>query len=55
MRKKRIEAIYKEDEGKVLRKSHMNPEVVQIYEEFLKEPLGEISHSLLHTHYHQRN
>ncbi|MDA3816548.1 MAG: NADH-dependent [FeFe] hydrogenase, group A6 [Prolixibacteraceae bacterium] len=55
VRRKRIEAIYKEDEGKTVRKSHMNPEIVQIYEEFLKKPLGELSHSLLHTHYHERN
>ncbi|MBN1767928.1 MAG: iron hydrogenase small subunit [Prolixibacteraceae bacterium] len=55
VRQKRIEAIYKEDEGKTIRKSHMNPEIVQIYEEFLKKPLGSISHSLLHTHYHERN
>ncbi len=54
IRRKRIAAIYKEDEGKLLRKSHMNPEVLQIYEEFLKKPLGELSHHLLHTHYHER-
>lgn len=51
IRKKRIEAIYKEDEGKKLRKSHENPEVTQIYKEFLKEPLGHKSHDLLHTKY----
>ena len=54
IRKKRIAAIYQEDEGKQLRKSHMNPEVLQIYEEFLKKPAGELSHKLLHTHYHER-
>ena len=51
IRLKRIEAIYAEDEGKPLRKSHTNPMITQIYEEFLKEPLGEKSHHLLHTHY----
>ena len=51
IRKARIAAIYKEDEGKVMRKSHENPQVKQIYEEFLKKPLGEKSHHLLHTHY----
>jgi iron only hydrogenase large subunit-like protein len=50
----RIQAIYKEDEGKKLRKSHENPEVKQIYEEFLKKPLGEKSHHLLHTKYKAR-
>jgi len=54
IRKKRIEAIYKEDEGKKLRKSHENPEVVQIYEEFLGKPLGQLSHKLLHTKYTPR-
>lgn len=53
-RKKRMEAIYKEDEGKELRKSHENPFIKKIYEEFLKEPLGHKSHELLHTHYMAR-
>ncbi len=55
IRQKRIEAIYREDEGKPIRKSHENPEIIQLYEEFLKEPLGELSHKLLHTHYTKRN
>ena len=54
VRRARIQAIYKEDEGKTLRKSHENPEIRQIYEEFLGKPLGEKSHHLLHTHYHER-
>ncbi|MEW6355912.1 MAG: NADH-dependent [FeFe] hydrogenase, group A6 [Planctomycetota bacterium] len=54
VRKARIAAIYKEDEGKKLRKSHENPEVKQIYAEFLEKPLGERSHHLLHTKYIQR-
>ena len=55
IRQKRAEAIYKEDEGKPIRKSHENPEVKQIYEEFLTTPLGHESHKLLHTHYTPRN
>ncbi len=55
IRGKRIQAIYKEDEGKQLRKSHENPEVLQIYEEFLKQPLSHLSHELLHTKYFDRN
>lgn len=51
VRMARIKAIYKEDEGKSLRKSHDNPEIKQIYEEFLVKPLGEKSHHLLHTEY----
>ncbi len=54
VRKARISAIYKEDEGKKLRKSHENPEIKQIYDEFLVKPLGEKSHHLLHTHYEAR-
>ena len=55
IRKKRISAIYAEDEGKQLRKSHENPEVAQIYEEFLTNPISELSHKLLHTKYYERN
>jgi NADP-reducing hydrogenase subunit HndD len=54
IRKKRLEAIYQEDEGKKLRKSHENPFIKKLYEEFLKEPLGHKSHELLHTHYTKR-
>ncbi len=54
IRMQRIAAIYKEDEGKQLRKSHDNPEIKQIYEEFLEEPLSHKSHKLLHTRYFAR-
>ena len=50
----RINAIYKEDAGKKLRKSHNNPQVKALYDEFLKKPLGEKSHHLLHTRYKER-
>ncbi|HEX2975257.1 MAG TPA: iron hydrogenase small subunit [Bacteroidales bacterium] len=51
IRKKRMNAIYSEDEHMVLRKSHQNPEVVAIYKEFLDSPNSHKSHELLHTHY----
>ncbi|HZK86689.1 MAG TPA: NADH-dependent [FeFe] hydrogenase, group A6 [Syntrophomonas sp.] len=51
-RKERIDAIYAEDAGLPIRKSHENPEVKLLYEDFLHEPLGHKSHELLHTHYH---
>lgn len=54
IRQKRIQAIYKEDEGKQLRKSHANPEVLQIYEEFLEKPYSHLAHELLHTKYYPR-
>ena len=34
-----------------MRKSHENPAVKKLYEEFLGEPLSHKSHELLHTHY----
>jgi len=51
VRMARIRALYKEDEGKTVRKSHDNPEIKQLYEQFLEKPLGKLSHELLHTHY----
>jgi NADH-quinone oxidoreductase subunit G/NADP-reducing hydrogenase subunit HndD len=54
IRQKRLEAIYQEDEGKKLRKSHENPFVQALYTEFLEQPLGHKSHELLHTHYTAR-
>ena len=51
---KRIESIYKIDEDLPLRKSHKNPDVLKLYEDYLGEPLGHKSHELLHTHYHSR-
>jgi iron-only hydrogenase group A len=55
VRQARIAAIYREDEGKPLRKSHENPAVKRLYDEFLGAPLGEKSHHLLHTHYSPRS
>jgi len=49
--KARAAAIYREDEGKPIRKSHENPEVALLYKEFLGEPMSEKAHHLLHTHY----
>ena len=54
VRKKRIAAIYEADRDLPIRKSHENPAIKKLYEEFLGEPLGEKSHHLLHTHYNDR-
>ncbi len=54
IRKKRAEAIYAEDANLPIRKSHDNPEVQKLYKDFLIEPLGELSHHLLHTTYTKR-
>ncbi|SHI36850.1 NAD(P)-dependent iron-only hydrogenase catalytic subunit [Dethiosulfatibacter aminovorans DSM 17477] len=47
----RANALYEEDVIMVNRKSHKNPEVIKLYETFLKEPNSHLSHKLLHTHY----
>ncbi|MDI9501569.1 MAG: NADH-dependent [FeFe] hydrogenase, group A6 [Bacillota bacterium] len=49
--KKRQAAIYAEDRSKTLRKSHDNPMIKKIYDEYLGEPYGELPHLLLHTDY----
>ncbi len=54
VRVKRMEAIYREDAGKAMRKSHQNPEVQELYREFLEAPLSRQSHHLLHTRYQAR-
>lgn len=51
---KRAAALYREDAGKPIRKSHENPAIKELYETFLGEPCGELSHELLHTHYFDR-
>ncbi len=53
--KKRAGAIYREDAGKPIRKSHENPFITELYREFLGKPLGEKSHHLLHTHYFDKS
>ena len=52
--KRRAEALYAEDAAKPLRKSHENPDIQALYEEFLGEPCGPLSHELLHTRYYDR-
>ena len=52
--KKRAEAMYSIDEKSVIRKSHKNPVLKQVYKEFLGEPNGELAHKLLHTHYSKK-
>lgn len=55
IRGKRAEAIYKEEAGLPVRKSHENPHVSYIYEKFLTDgPCGHLSHKLLHTTYTKR-
>lgn len=54
VRTARIKSLYKVDQAMVLRKSHENPGIQILYKEFLNQPLGELSHHLLHTQYCNR-
>lgn len=49
--KARSQAIYQEDKDKPIRKSHENPYIIKLYEEYLGKPMSEKSHHLLHTCY----
>ncbi|WP_238652551.1 NADH-dependent [FeFe] hydrogenase, group A6 [Paenibacillus piscarius] len=51
IRAERAKAIYSEDEAQTVRKSHKNPYIKALYEEFLGEPNSHLAHELLHTHY----
>ena len=53
--KARHQAIYREDAEKPIRKSHENPYIVKLYEEFLGSPMSEKAHHLLHTHYFDKS
>jgi len=48
---KRAAALYREDAGKPIRKSHENPMITELYQKFLGKPCSHLSHKLLHTHY----
>ena len=50
----RAQALYKEDEGKAIRKSHQNPSIQKIYEEYFEKPGSHKAHELLHTTYTAR-
>ena len=53
--KKRAEALYKQDMDLELRKSHNNPEIIMLYDEFLEKYGSHKAHELLHTSYTKRN
>lgn len=53
--KARRDAVYREDAGKKLRKSHENPDIQKVYKEFLGAPLSEKAEELLHTHFFDRS
>ena len=47
----RAGAIYSLDEKNIIRKSHQNPVMKQLYDEFFEKPGSHVSHKYLHTHY----
>ncbi|QNU67894.1 iron hydrogenase small subunit [Ruminiclostridium herbifermentans] len=54
LRAERAKAIYEEDASLPIRKSHENPIVKKMYEEYFEKPGSHKAHELLHTHYTAR-
>ena len=54
VRKARAESIYTIDEKSKIRKSHENPAIKKLYEEYLGKPGSHKAHELLHTEYKKR-
>jgi NADP-reducing hydrogenase subunit HndD len=50
----RARSIYKEDSNKMIRKSHENPMIIQLYKEYFERPGSHKAHEALHTHYEKR-
>ncbi|RCX20150.1 NAD(P)-dependent iron-only hydrogenase catalytic subunit [Anaerobacterium chartisolvens] len=55
LRKERAKAIYEEDREMPIRKSHENPKIKMLYDEYFEKPGSHKSHELLHTHYKKRD
>ncbi len=51
---KRAAALYSEDERQVVRQSHNNAQIQELYKKFLGEPNSHLAHELLHTTYAPR-
>jgi len=54
IRKERAKAIYEEDESRQFRKSHKNPDIAKLYDDFLEKPNSHKAHDMLHTTYAAR-
>jgi NADP-reducing hydrogenase subunit HndD len=50
----RAKSLYDLDTDRTIRRSHQNPDIQKLYDEYLGAPLGHKSHELLHTHYYAR-
>ncbi len=51
---KRAHVLYEEDVNKEVRRSHLNPDIIRLYRDFLKEPGSHLAHKLLHTSYNSK-
>ena len=54
LRALRAKALYDEDAGLALRKSHDNPAIQKVYEDFLGKPGSHVAHEVLHTSYQEQ-
>jgi NADH-quinone oxidoreductase subunit G/NADP-reducing hydrogenase subunit HndD len=50
----RMKTLYRIDDEESIKVSHRNPDIIGIYDKFLGEPCGHLSHELLHTSYEAR-
>ena len=55
VRKSRIASLYSKDEAMTIRKSHENPEIIDIYKEFYDKPLSKLAEEMLHTSYEDKS
>ncbi len=51
---KRAQVLYDKDKFKTVRRSHLNKDVIRLYEDYLQEPGSPIAHKLLHTKYNNK-
>ena len=54
IRAERAKVLYSLDEANTIRKSHENPEIIELYDKFLGKPGSHKAHELLHTTYVKR-
>ena len=55
VRKARIASLYTRDEAMTLRRSHENPEIIALYNEFYEKPLSHLAEEMLHTSYYDKS
>ena len=55
LKAERAKALYTEDANNPIRKSHENPDMKELYDNYFGEPGSHKAHELLHTHYIKRD